>query len=229
VKQDSLISAEDIASAEGSGLETAKPRVSFYTKYGKRLFDVVLALILLPLLTPVMLVIALGMAHRGKIIFGHRRIGRGGREFTCYKFRTMVVDADRQLAELLASDPTASAEWGRDQKLKDDPRVTRLGRVLRTTSLDELPQVWNVVRGDMSFVGPRPVTGSELVKYGGHTPAYLSVRPGVTGPWQVTGRGAGSYSNRVLQDVNYIAKINFVLDATIIARTAVVPFKMAGQ
>ena len=224
-----MISATDSASAERLALNMAEPRVTFYTKYGKRLFDIVLALILLPVLTPMMLVIAAGMAHKGKIIFGHRRVGRGGKEFTCYKFRTMVVGADRQLAELLASDPTARAEWDRDHKLKDDPRVTHLGRVLRRTSLDELPQIWNVVRGDMSFVGPRPVTRSELVKYGGHTPAYLLVRPGVTGPWQVTSRGDGSYSNRVLQDATYIAKINFVLDAKIIAQTAVVPLKMAGQ
>jgi exopolysaccharide production protein ExoY len=185
--------------------------------------------LLLPLLTPIISVIALGMAHKGSVVFGHRRVGQGGKEFTCYKFRTMVVDADRQLAELLASDPTARAEWDRDQKLKADPRVTRLGRVLRTTSLDELPQIWNVVRGDMSFVGPRPVTRDELVKYGVHTPAYLSVRPGVTGPWQVAGRGVGSYSNRVLHDATYITKINLVLDATIIAQTAVIPLKMAGQ
>ena len=224
-----MISTADIARAEGSGLETAKPRVSFYTKYGKRLFDIVLALILLPVLAPVMLVIALGMAHRGKIIFGHRRIGRGGREFTCYKFRSMVTDADTRLAELLASNSVIRAEWERDHKLKNDPRVTRLGRVLRFTSLDELPQLWNVIRGDMSFVGPRPVTRGELVKYGEHTRAYLSVCPGITGPWQVTDRGVGSFSNRVLQDAAYVASINFTWDAKIIAQTALVPLKLTGK
>ena len=229
MKQDGLISAADIESAEGSGLETAKPRVSFYTKYGKRLFDLAFAILLLPLLLPIMLVIALGMAHKGKIIFGHRRVGRGGKEFTCYKFRSMTTDANKRLAELIATNPEARSEWERNHKLKNDPRVTRVGRVLRRTSLDELPQLWNVIRGDLSFVGPRPVTRSELVKYGRHTQAYLSVRPGITGPWQVTGRDANSYPNRVLQDAAYIASINFAWDAKIIAQTAFVPFKLAGQ
>ena len=209
-------------------LAVSTPRVSFYTKYGKRTFDLAFAILLLPILLPVMAVIALGMAHKGSIIFGHRRIGRGGKEFTCYKFRSMTTDADTRLAELLASDPEARAAWERDHKLKKDPRVTRLGHVLRRTSLDELPQLWNVIRGDMSFVGPRPVTRGELVKYGRHTPAYLSVRPGVTGPWQVTSRGAGSYSNRVLQDATYVANINFVLDAKIIAQSALVPLRVTG-
>ena len=229
MKQNSLISAADSASAEGSGLETARPRVSFYTKYGKRLFDLVLALLLLPLLTPIISVIALGMAHKGSVVFGHRRVGQGGKEFTCYKFRSMVTDADTRLAELLASNPVIRAEWERDHKLKNDPRVTRLGRVLRFTSLDELPQLWNVIRGDMSFVGPRPVTRGELVKYGEHTRAYLSVCPGITGPWQVTDRGVGSFSNRVRQDAAYVASINFTWDVKIIAQTALVPLKLSGQ
>jgi lipopolysaccharide/colanic/teichoic acid biosynthesis glycosyltransferase len=229
VKQDGLISARNSASAEVSGLEIAKPRVSFYTQYGKRMFDLAFAILLLPLLLPIMLVITLGMAHKGKIIFGHRRVGRGGKEFTCYKFRTMIVDADRQLAELLASDTEASAEWEGNHKLKNDPRITRLGHVLRSTSLDELPQLWNVIRGEMSFVGPRPVTRGELEKYGEHTRAYLSVCPGITGPWQVTGRGASSYSDRVLQDAAYVASINFTWDAKIIAQTAFVPLKLTGQ
>ena len=229
MKKDGLISATDSASAEGSGLETAKPRVSFYKQYGKRMFDLAFALILLPLLTPVMLVIAAGMAHKGKIIFGHRRVGRGGSEFTCYKFRTMVVDADRKLAELLASDPTARAEWDRDQKLKDDPRVTRLGHVLRRTSLDELPQLWNAIRGDMSFVGPRPVTKAELLRYENNQDAYLSIRPGVTGLWQVKSHGGTSYTTRVILDVEYSTSHNFMHDVRIIAETALIPFKMSGR
>ena len=229
MKQDGLISTADSASAEGLALNMAEPRVTFYTKYGKRLFDIVLALILLPVLVPMLLVIAAGMAHKGKIIFGHRRIGRGGREFTCYKFRTMVVDADRQLAELLASDPTARAEWDRDQKLKDDPRVTRLGRVLRTTSLDELPQIWNVLCGDMSFVGPRPITRGEILKYGSQAEVYLSTRPGVTGPWQVEDRGTVNYANRIIADVSYVANMNFRRDIKLIAQTALVPLMMSGR
>lgn len=205
------------------------PPETFYVRHGKRILDVTLALALLPVLLPVMAIIALGMAHRGNIIYEHRRVGRLGEAFTCYKFRTMVVDAEERLAKLLANDPAARVEWERDHKLSDDPRVTRLGRVLRKTSLDELPQIWNVLRGDLSFVGPRPVTRGELVKYGRHAPAYLSVRPGITGLWQVTGRGYDNYSNRVLKDATYVANINFALDAKIIAKTAIVPFKMSGR
>jgi lipopolysaccharide/colanic/teichoic acid biosynthesis glycosyltransferase len=204
-------------------------RETFYTRHGKRVMDVALALVLLPILLPVMALIALGMAHRGQIIYGHRRVGRHGREFTCYKFRTMVVDADLRLADILSSDPKARAEWAGDHKLRDDPRITRLGRVLRKTSLDELPQLWNVLRGDMSFVGPRPVTRAELVKYGDVAAAYLSVRPGVTGPWQVSGRSEVSYTARVMQDADYIAGINLASDAVIIAQTVLVPFKMSGR
>lgn len=205
------------------------PRASFYTKYGKRMFDLAFAILLLPILLPVMILIALGMVHTGNIIFGHRRIGRGGKEFTCYKFRSMATDAEKRLAELLATDPEARAEWEINHKLKNDPRVTRLGHILRKTSLDELPQIWNVLRGEMSFVGPRPVTREELVKYGNTAAAYLSVRPGVTGPWQITGRSEISYASRVMQDADYITNINLTHDALIIAQTALVPFKMSGR
>ena len=205
------------------------PPDTFYGRHGKRVLDGVLALALLPVLLPVMAIIALGMAHRGNIIYGHRRVGRLGEAFTCYKFRTMVVDADERLAELLATDPDARAEWERDHKLADDPRITRLGRVLRKTSLDELPQIWNVLRGEMSFVGPRPVTRAELIKYDEHAATYLSVKPGVTGPWQVECRGQGTYRERVALDMNYIRDINLATDVATIARTALVPLKMAGR
>lgn len=217
-------------SVDPTGLgPVASIRETFYTRYGKRGMDVALALVLLPILLPVMALIALGMAHRGQIIYRHRRVGRHGNEFTCYKFRSMVIDADKRLADILSSDPNARTEWARDHKLRDDPRITRLGRILRKTSLDELPQIWNVLRGDMSFVGPRPVTREELVKYGDIAAAYLSVRPGVTGPWQVSGRSGVSYKARVMQDAAYIADINFVADVAVIAKTAVVPLKMTGR
>lgn len=205
------------------------PPGTFYVRRGKRVLDVALALALLPVLLPLMAIIALGMAHRGNIIYGHWRVGRLGEEFTCYKFRTMVVDADERLAELLATDPAARAEWERDHKLADDPRRTRLGRVLRKTSLDELPQIWNVLRGEMSFVGPRPVTRAELIKYDEHAATYLSVKPGVTGPWQVECRGQGTYRERVALDMNYIRDINLATDVATIARTALVPLKMSGR
>jgi exopolysaccharide production protein ExoY len=141
----------------------------------------------------------------------------------------MVVDADERLAELLATDPAARTEWERDHKLSHDPRITRLGRVLRKTSLDELPQIWNVLRGEMSFVGPRPVTRAELTKYDEHAATYLSVKPGVTGPWQVECRGQGMYRERVALDINYIRDINLATDVATIARTALVPLKMSGR
>jgi exopolysaccharide production protein ExoY len=205
------------------------PPDTFYVRHGKRALDVALGLALLPVLLPVMAIIALGMAHRGNIIYGHRRVGRLGETFTCYKFRTMVVDADERLAELLATDPAARTEWERDHKLSHDPRITRLGRVLRKTSLDELPQIWNVLRGEMSFVGPRPVTRAELTKYDEHAATYLSVKPGVTGPWQVECRGQGMYRERVALDINYIRDINLATDVATIARTALVPLKMSGK
>lgn len=205
------------------------PPTTFYVRRGKRIVDVVLALALLPVLLPLMSLIVLGMAHRGHVIYGHKRIGRAGREFKCYKFRTMVIDADLCLVDILSSDPKARAEWARDHKLRDDPRITRLGRVLRKSSLDELPQIWNVLLGEMSFVGPRPVTRDELIKYGDLAVAYMSVRPGVTGPWQVSGRSEVSYTARVLQDADYVADINLASDAVIIAQTALVPFMMSGR
>ncbi len=214
---------------QGEPSATVAYRDSFYTRHGKRIFDVVLAITMLPILLPVMALIALGIAHKGQIIYCHRRVGRHGIEFTCYKFRTMCIDADLRLAELLASNPSAQAEWARDHKLQDDPRITRLGRILRKTSLDELPQIWNVLRGDMSFVGPRPVTRAERAKYGDVAAAYLSVRPGVTGPWQISGRSDVSYAARVMQDADYIAGINLASDAVIIAQTALVPLKMTGR
>ena len=229
MKQDSLISARDSASTEVSGLEIAKPRVSFYTQYGKRMFDLAFAILLLPILLPIMLVIALGMAHKGKIIFGHRRVGRGGKEFTCYKFRTMGVFADKQLSGILASDPTARAEWERSHKLQDDPRVTRLGGVLRRTSLDELPQIWNVIKGDMSFVGPRPVTQDELQKYGAARSAYIAGRPGITGKWQVSGRNQISYNERIAIDVTYRSEERLSSDLILIAKTPLEVFAATGQ
>lgn len=202
---------------------------TFYVRRGKRGLDLILTVAILPVLLPLMAIIALGMAHRGNIIYGHRRVGRLGETFTCYKFRTMVVDAEERLAEFLAANPIAQAEWERDHKLTHDPRITRFGHILRKTSLDELPQIWNVLRGDMSFVGPRPVTRVELSKYKDHAETYLSVKPGVTGPWQVYMRGQGTYDERVALDVTYIRDINLVRDLGIIARTALVPLKMSGR
>ena len=230
MKQDSLISAADIASAEGSGLETAKPRVSFYTKYGKRLFDVVLALILLPLLTPVMLVIAAGMSHRGNIIFKQVRVGKSGKLFTIYKFRTMRIDAEAFLEKLCATNPDLAREWAVNQSLDPDPRITKTGLILRKTKLDELPRLANIMLGDMSFVGPRPFITSQEDIYISQScsSAYYDLRPGLTGPWQLDFRRKQSFIARAQYDAGYATKCTFGLDLRIILRTACVPFKIAN-
>lgn len=179
------------------------------------------ALLLLIALSPLLLLIALAVWYedRGPVLFGHYRIGRNGRPFRCYKFRTMVRDADRVLRELLERDPEARAEWERDQKLRNDPRVTRVGAFLRRTSLDELPQLYNIWRGEMAFVGPRPIVMQELDRYGPWRRHYLSVRPGLTGLWQVSGRSEVSYEERVALDRDYVEQHSWVLDTLIVART----------
>ena len=181
----------------------------------KRAFDIFFSALALLLLSPWLGAIAIWVMSdsRGGAFYGQTRVGKHGRLFRLFKFRSMTADDEGPEVTL----------GNRDR------RITKVGRVLRRYKLDELPQLWNVIRGDLSFVGPRPVTRSELFKYGRHTQAYLSVRPGVTGPWQVTGRDANSYSNRVLQDAAYVASINFAWDVKIIAQTAFVPFKLAGQ
>jgi lipopolysaccharide/colanic/teichoic acid biosynthesis glycosyltransferase len=176
------------------------------------------ALILLtaPLLAAVALLVRL---DGGRALFRHERIGRGGRPFVCYKFRTMVVDAEARLARLLTENPRARAEWLADQKLRDDPRVTPIGRWLRRTSMDELPQLLNVLRGDMSLVGPRPVVRDELARYGAEIPHYLRERPGLTGLWQVSGRNDLTYEDRVRLDGWYLRNKTLVGDLKILVRT----------
>ena len=179
------------------------------------------ALLLLALLSPLMLVIAVLIAQRDglPILFGHYRVGLGGKLFRCYKFRSMYRDSSQMLTELLRTDAAARAEWERDCKLTDDPRVTPVGRFLRRTSLDELPQLLNVLRGEMCLVGPRPITVAELTRYGSVRWDYLSVLPGVTGLWQVSGRSNTSYDERVSLDLEYIDKRSPWLDLKILLKT----------
>jgi Undecaprenyl-phosphate galactose phosphotransferase WbaP len=186
----------------------------------KRAFDIVGAIVLGLVFAPLMLVIALLLRRQGgPVIYGHRRIGRDGKPFECMKFRSMVPDADRVLRELLESHPELRAEWLRDHKLRSDPRITALGRFLRRTSLDELPQIWNVLQGEMSLVGPRPVVREELMRYGRCLPIYLSAKPGITGLWQVTGRNDTNYRRRVALDVYYVRRRNLLLDLYILFKT----------
>lgn len=176
-----------------------------------RVLDVIGAIGLLIVFLPLMLLIALSirLTSQGPVIFSQQRIGRDGQLFSCYKFRSMVVDAEERLTHLLATDAAAKAEWERDQKLRNDPRITRIGLFLRKSSLDELPQFWNILRGDMSLVGPRPIIGDERYRYGRYIAHYCSVRPGLTGLWQISGRNHVSYRRRVAYDVLYARKSRF--------------------
>ena len=186
----------------------------------KRVLDVVGAIVLAMVFSPLIFAIAVLMRREGgSIIYKHRRVGRDGQAFECLKFRTMVPNADQVLRELLERDPAVKAEWVRDHKLRCDPRVTRLGRFLRRTSLDELPQLWNVMRGEMSLVGPRPVVREELLRYGRNVRAYLSAKPGITGLWQVKGRNDTDYRRRVVLDTYYVRHQNFLLDLYILLKT----------
>lgn len=188
----------------------------------KRALDVLGAIVLAVVFSPLILAIVIAALIRrepGSIIYKHRRIGRDGYAFECLKFRTMVPNADQVLRELLERDPAIKAEWVRDHKLRCDPRVTRLGRFLRRTSLDELPQLWNVMRGEMSLVGPRPVVREELLRYGRNVRAYLSAKPGITGLWQVKGRNDTDYRRRVVLDTYYVRNQNLLLDLYILVKT----------
>jgi exopolysaccharide production protein ExoY len=186
----------------------------------KRVLDVVGAVTLGLVFSPLILMIVFLMRKgSGSVIYRHRRVGRGGQMFSCLKFRTMVPNADQVLRELLERDPELQAEWVRDHKLRNDPRVTRLGRFLRRTSLDELPQLLNVLRGEMSLVGPRPVVREELLRYGRNVGIYLAAKPGITGLWQVTGRNNTDYRRRVVLDTYYVRNQNLILDLYILVKT----------
>ena len=186
----------------------------------KRLLDIVGAITLGLVFLPLIVTIVLLMRRDGSsVIYRHRRVGRGGQMFSCLKFRTMVPNADQVLRGLLEKDPDLRAEWIRDHKLRNDPRVTPLGRFLRRTSLDELPQLLNVLGGEMSLVGPRPIVREELLRYGRNVGIYLAAKPGITGLWQVTGRNDTDYRRRVVLDTYYVRNQNLLLDLYILAKT----------
>lgn len=188
--------------------------------FGKRAIDILVALTAILLLSPLLVCIALMIRKGGTAaIYSHRRVGRRGQPFPCYKFQSMVANADVILSEHLAANPAAAEEWRLKRKLKVDPRVTRFGRVLRESSVDELPQLFNILRGDMSFVGPRPIMFEELAQYGHSVRDYFAVRPGLTGLWQVSGRNTLDFSERVEFDQHYVRNQTLFYDLTIILRT----------
>jgi len=187
----------------------------------KRVADIVIAGIVLFVLSPLFVFTALLVrcSSPGPIFFGHERIGCGGRTFRCLKFRTMRRDAEQVLRSVLEADPALAREWNETRKLRNDLRITRIGRVLREYSLDELPQLINVMRGEMSLVGPRPVVSAELARYGHRAAHYLSARPGITGLWQVSGRSDTSYARRVALDTRYVREWSLANDLAILVRT----------
>lgn len=202
-------------------VEYAAGPAAFADGPGQRAFDLVLALSFIIILSPVMLFTALLVwtTSPGPLMFRHVRVGRYGAPFVCLKFRTMAVAAEDRLRDLLARDEQLRCEWECDQKMRCDPRVTPVGKVLRRFSLDELPQLFNVVRGDMSIVGPRPIVAAEIERYAGKFCYYCAVRPGLTGLWQISGRNHTTYERRVELDCEYARAKSIRGDALIILRT----------
>ncbi|MBS6294158.1 MAG: undecaprenyl-phosphate galactose phosphotransferase WbaP [Veillonella sp.] len=196
----------------------------------KRIFDIIATICGGILILPIFVMIALliYLDSPGPIVFGHKRIGQGGKEFSCYKFRSMVPNAQEALEVYLKENPAAREEWERDFKLKDDPRVTRIGKFLRKTSLDELPQLWNVLIGNMSLVGPRPIVRDEIVKYGDYINDFYLVTPGITGVWQVSGRSDTTYEERVLMDSWYVHNWSVWIDIVYLLKTVLVVYKAKG-
>jgi lipopolysaccharide/colanic/teichoic acid biosynthesis glycosyltransferase len=221
-------------SGHGTGdlpLHTRHPGIGGLNACCKRSFDLLAAFAMLVLFAPIMAGVALAIRGRtgGPVLFAHRRIGKDGKPFDCLKFRTMVEDADAVLVRLLSEDAAAREEWALTRKLRCDPRIIPgVGSFLRRSSLDELPQILNVLRGEMSVVGPRPVVSEELEHYGIWAECYLSVRPGLTGPWQIGGRSDKSYEERVRLDVDYVERWSLMTDIRIFLRTAQVLVSSRG-
>jgi exopolysaccharide production protein ExoY len=216
------ITASPAVSASRNGT-----RVGIYRNNFKRFIDTLLILLALPVVLPLMAVMVFMVAREGgNPFYTQTRIGREGRRFRMWKLRTMVPDADQRLADYLAADPVARAEWDATQKLKNDPRITRMGRFLRKSSLDELPQLWNVLNGTMSLVGPRPMMVEQQAFYYGH--GYYNLRPGITGAWQVSDRNECDFSGRAQYDDAYDRQISLRTDAAILGRTVGVVLRCTG-
>jgi exopolysaccharide production protein ExoY len=210
-------------------LRTAPPQ-GLYVRGGKRLFDVMVCVALLPVVAVTILLLWLIAKTRAPTgLFAHPRVGKNGVVFRCWKIRTMIENADQALLEILENQPDMKSEWATTRKLSNDPRILPFGRFLRRTGLDELPQIWNVLQGDMSLVGPRPITRAELSLYGDGKADYLAIRPGITGLWQVTARRAPCYIRRVKLDRRYARHITFIGDLRILLSTLPVLFRPTGQ
>lgn len=192
-----------------------------FARFLKRVIDIAMCLVASPFVLPLTAIFAIliKIDSPGPIFFGHKRVGKNHKEIKCWKFRSMYSDADERLKKILETDPEMAAEWEANRKFTNDPRVTRIGKFLRKTSLDEIPQLWNIFVGEMSFVGPRPVTQDELDKYGGTADYVLSVIPGLSGMWQISGRSDTGYDERIAMDSYYIQNWSVWLDVWIIIKT----------
>lgn len=211
--------------AASPSIETSRPWL--YRSLVKRPLEVLLVLLSSPVVFPLVLLLALMVMLDGRNPFySQQRIGRDGRMFRIWKLRSMVPDADERLEDHLAQDPQARQEWNETQKLRDDPRVTRFGRVLRASSMDELPQLWNVVTGDMSLIGPRPMMPDQQALYSGQ--GYYRLRPGITGFWQTDGRNKTTFAARAWYDDHYERSLSFATDAAILLRTVAVVLGRTG-
>jgi len=209
-------------------VKNTSARSEIYRRFGKRVFDVVAVLLGTPVVVPVLIMLALVVYLRdgGNPFYSQTRVGKGGRQYRIWKLRTMVVDAESKLVAYLAADPAACQEWETTQKLKDDPRVTKLGHLLRKCSLDELPQLWNVAKGNMSLVGPRPMMPDQRVLYPGE--AYYRLLPGITGPWQVSERNATTFVARAGFDTDYERNLSLQTDLKLLLATVWVVARGTG-
>lgn len=197
--------------------------------YLKFFLDFICALLLLILLFPLFILLSIFISKDGGLpIYGHIRVGKNGKLFKCFKFRSMISNSNEVLQQLLETNEEARAEWEKDFKLKNDPRVTKFGHFIRKTSIDELPQLFNVLLGQMSLVGPRPVTEQEINRYGEYIKFYKAVRPGITGLWQVSGRSNTDYDQRVELDTFYVQNWSLFLDFKILIKTIIVVIKKDG-
>lgn len=217
----------DVAPSAQIVAPRAAARRGLYRNGFKRVLDTLLIMLALPFALPLIAVMALLVARDGgKPFYTQTRIGRDGRRFKMWKLRTMVVDADAHLNRHLETHPTARAEWDKTQKLKNDPRITRMGQFLRKSSIDELPQLWNVLNGTMSLVGPRPMMVSQQALY--HGEGYYNLRPGITGFWQVSDRNESDFAGRVAHDDTYDAQVSLKTDVSILWRTVGVMLRCTG-
>jgi undecaprenyl-phosphate galactose phosphotransferase len=224
------VSPEALLATAPAALEaTGEARFPTIYESAKRVLDIVGALSIGLCFSPIILLVLLSLLRDGgSVIFSHTRVGRSGRAFKVLKFRTMVPNSDEILRNVILNDPAMREEWLRERKLRNDPRVTKIGRFLRRTSLDELPQLLNVLRGEMSLVGPRPVVREELSMYRRASRYYLAVKPGLTGLWQISGRNDCEYCRRVAMDRQYVQRASLQLDLLILVKTVFVVLGRRG-